>query len=195
MIRLSYLLFLSLTVASSTPNFLSWARGALDDNRCYVSTRQDELDTDCDESDSRISEAELTIQEYLKANKSSTGKFYVQGWRWHTLSLVRDAKRLGGLAQRLADAKSNGNAPNRQFEPLLQAIDFVVDFNMKGLHKIEADLFIPWMRQTIHKISNQPMAKAFTELLDQLDQDRIVVAQMGRSLVRIRIPCHVPRSY
>jgi hypothetical protein len=184
---ISSLLLISFVGASSRPNFLFWTPGAVADQRCSVAAKQ-EVDTETiNDIDSKLSAAESTIQEYLKTNTASTGKFHVQGWRWHTMSLVRDARRLGGLAQRMAASSStapiNDDDPEQKQQPLLRAVDFVIDFNMKGLHKVEADLFIPWMRQTVQTIRNRATVQAFTELLDRLDQDRNMVAQLGHSLV------------
>ena len=42
--------------------------------------------------------AKACILHFLNQTDSSAKSFHVQGWRWHTLSLARDARRLGTLA-------------------------------------------------------------------------------------------------
>lgn len=102
-------------------------------------------------------------------------RFEIQGWRWHTKSLMRDARRLHRLAMR-TDPK---NA-----DVLRDASDYVVGFNLMGLHKIEATLFFPWMREKLTNNSmNKPgLERAFSSAMDVLEGDRKTVARLGRSI-------------
>jgi hypothetical protein len=73
-------------------------------------------------------EDESVIQCYLSASSSDGGEekqFHVQGWRWHTLSLVRDAERLESLAQRLASLSPSSN----NGKALRKGVSHVLDFN------------------------------------------------------------------
>jgi len=77
------------------------------------------------------------IQDFLAAKSKDTKSslledFHIQGWRWHTKSLARDAGRLHKLALKtdIETAKT-----------LKEASDYVVGFNMVGLHRIEGNLF------------------------------------------------------
>jgi len=97
----------------------------------------EEVDSECD-----ISEAEAIISRFLSDDESNRD-FHVQGWRWHTLSLVRDTSRLEKLAMRvLSQATESGFAINSM--PLEKASRHVIDFNMGGLNRIENNLLFPW---------------------------------------------------
>jgi hypothetical protein len=123
------------------------------------------------------------------------GRFHVHGWRWHTLSLVRETKRLQKLAERFQirfsldeeDASTTGSTNNKDApHPLKQAADYVVGFNLKGLHKIEADCFFPWMREKISSLTDgNDVSKAFSTVMDQLEDNRKNVAQLGKSIVSL----------
>jgi hypothetical protein len=106
------------------------------------------------------------------------GKFHVQGWRWHTMSLVREADRLNKLARSLQDSSSDKDLP-----ALTEAVDYVVGFNMKGLHKIENDLFFPWVRKKVSEVNESRVVTAFGTLMDQLECERQAIAELGASLV------------
>ena len=53
-----------------------------------------------------------------------------------------------------------------------------------SLHNIEADLFFPWMRNKVTSSSNKKeISMAFATVMDQLEEDRSKVAQLGQSIV------------
>jgi hypothetical protein len=72
---------------------------------------------------------------------------------------------------------------------LQRAIEYTVNFNMKGLHKIERDVFFPWVRATVvsaipaHDI---PSRKQLRETIDQLEKDHLQLHEWGQALVRRR---------
>ena len=99
--------------------------------------------------------------------------FHIQGWRWHTKSLVRDAGRL----HRLALKSDVTNA-----ETLKDATDFVVGFNLLGLHKIEETLFCPWMREKLTLVPKKELSSAFSSVMDKLENDRQTVDHLGSSI-------------
>lgn len=128
----------------------------------------------------RLDEAEAEIRRYLVSSATAAGTFHVQGWRWHTMSLVRESRRLHRLAVRLRDV---GNTEN--WASLETTADYTVGFNMKGLHRIEKDLFFPWLRIKNKSVPERVVAQAFGKLLDQLERDRQRIETLGTSLVRI----------
>jgi hypothetical protein len=101
--------------------------------------------------------------------------FHIQGWRWHTKSLVRDAGRL----HRLALKSDVTNA-----ETLKDATDYVVGFNLLGLHKIEETLFFPWMREKLTSVPKKELSSAFSYVMDKLENDRRTVDHLGRIISR-----------
>jgi hypothetical protein len=115
--------------------------------------------------------------------------FHIQGWRWHTKSLVRDAGRLHRLAL-------NSDVTNA--ETLKDATDYVVSFNLLGLHKIEETLFFPWMREKLTSVPKKELSSAFSSVMDKLENDRQTVDHLGSSISQNAIlacDTNKPESY
>lgn len=136
-----------------------------------------------------LKEAETCILRFLKTDtKFPKGNdFLVQGWRWHTMSLVREADRLQKLAEFTCDMHGGKeDCLAEKFSQLKCATEYVVGFNMQALHKIEKDLFFPWVRErTLRAVSESDVCTAIDILLDQLESDRRRIEAIGASLVRI----------
>jgi hypothetical protein len=64
-----------------------------------------------------------------------------------------------------------------------QGTDYVIGFSLKGLHKIEVDLFFPWMREKLTSVDKEDLSDAFATVMDQLESDRQKVEQLGDSIV------------
>jgi C4-dicarboxylate-specific signal transduction histidine kinase len=122
---------------------------------------------------------ESVIAKFLSNKKASLQDFHIHGWRWHTMSLVREAERLSSMAQRFQ------TKPVEERHPLQQAADYVIGFNLKGLHKIEADLFFPWMKEKLTAIQERELSQAFATVMDELEKDRKTVAKLGDSIVSL----------
>jgi len=123
---------------------------------------------------------EEEILKYLAFNSrdspsSLLEQFHIQGWRWHTKSFARDARRLHRLA-----LKTNVKTA----ETLKDASDYVIGFNMMGLHKIEATLFFPWMREKLTGglVVKPKVSTSFSSAMDALETDRRTVAQLGKNI-------------
>lgn len=129
----------------------------------------------------KLASAEQKIHQFLSTR--SDGEFYIQGWRWHSMALAREAGLLQKLAQRVLDSGVDSDADSLQ--SLQQAADYVVNFNMKGLHKIEGDLFFPWARNKVSGIVGGETAKAFGLIMDALDKDRKEMDSLGNSVVSL----------
>jgi len=65
---------------------------------------------------------------------------------------------------------------------LEKAAYHVVDFNMKGLHKIENELFFPWLKEKLMNVGEEDSRRAFSKLLEDLEEDRRYVAKLGIAL-------------
>jgi hypothetical protein len=127
-------------------------------------------------------DAEHKIARYLEevSGNNEDGKFHVQGWLWHTMSLVREAKRLNKLALKLEKSKKD----DEQLVVLKQAADYLIGFNMKGLHNIEKDLFFPWMRKQVKKsVTQSDVSMAFDAIMDQLESDRKGIENLGAGIL------------
>jgi hypothetical protein len=143
--------------------------------------------------------AESKIRQYLDVRRNNGGRgdeFLIQGWRWHTMALAREATRLYRLTQ-LVMAKNHSSSSDDleaenpesaavDAEALRRAAEYVVGFNMKGLHRIERDLFFPWVQeQVVDPLarSDRDMSSAVRVVMDQLDHQRRTIDKLGQSLV------------
>lgn len=118
-----------------------------------------------------------------KNNNNFLTKFHIHGWRWHTMSFIYEMKRLNQLAAKMSS--TTGSLPSLQ-----QAVDYVIGFNMKGLHNIERDLFFPWMRKQmktklIPQQSNngKDVVKSFQIVMDELEQNQKLIQGIGLEIV------------
>lgn len=131
---------------------------------------------------------EEEIRKFLASkNRGSSStlleQFHIQGWRWHTKSLARDAGRLRNLA--LKSSLKNSDT-------LKEASDYVVGFNLAGLHRIETSLFFPWMREklTAGDSGKPSLSKVFASAMDALETDRQAVAKLGETIYKkSRVAC------
>ena len=177
------IVYFLVTVSGGLPHRWGFVRG---DDAAGIACRDTATDTVCavphggwdgSEQD-KLAAAEERIIRYLEESTENGGKFHVQGWRWHTMSLVREAGRLQKLTLRMQSSCRVEELP-----ALRMAADYVVGFNMKGLHKIEKDLFFPWVRGKFTAIGESDIAKAFSVVMDQLESDRKTIELLGSSLV------------
>ena len=149
-------------------------------------------------STGRWAESEAKLRHYLLEERPSRGTaFHVQGWRWHTMSLIREADRLQKLAlqtllqeeeqqqQQTNEDDAGTSTTEHRLETLRIATDYVVGFNMKGLHKIEKDLFFPWVRETTCRaVEEEEICRAITDIMEKLESDRRKLEAVGASMVR-----------
>lgn len=144
--------------------------------------------------------ADALIECFLRENvggaNDDTKKFHVHGWRWHTLSLVRDAGRLERLA--LQKIKPTGSDDITAFptksdtgggdSDLDTAAEHVIGFNMKGLFAVEDELFFPWLRSKLVDESSSgvhaaDLRSAFGAVLDGIDAERSFVRKLASQVV------------
>lgn len=125
-----------------------------------------------------LSRAREPIVKFLSDTTPSVDvKFHVQGWRWHTMSLARESERL----QKLAESCSGDS--KGQYDALAKAVNYVVGFNMKGLHKIERDLFFPWVKNKVNGANNPELASAVGAVMDQLELRRQEIEDIGHAML------------
>lgn len=113
-----------------------------------------------------------TLGESLKTLIESGGvpvdkrRFLVNGWRWHTMSVIRDLSRfravLGTLRiafkDRHKEALTKGideeqllDLQMKQTKKVVSCMKFVIGFNWKALMGVETKLFFPWLRDLLPK--------------------------------------------
>lgn len=119
-----------------------------------------------------------TILDFIHENSSSDKSFHVQGWRWHTLSLARDVRRLGTFASLMAQ-----NATIDVNESLEKAVYHVIQFNMKALHRIEDKTFFPWLRTQLSFVNDANLVESFSLVMDDLVEKQKHMADTGSQVV------------
>ena len=168
------LLLLSLVVAGASAGLESVSASPADARCC--SQQPQAL---CDDALPGLEAAEGCILDFLNSEDSSDKIFHVQGWRWHTLSLARDARRLGSLASSLVQNKTLDTNDSS----LEKAVHHVIEFNMKALHRIENNLFFPWLRAQLTSVDDPDIAQAFSVVLDDIIENQRSVSMLGSEVV------------
>jgi hypothetical protein len=146
------------------------------------------------------------------AEEGDDHPFHIQGWRWHSMSLIRDARRLERLSRHLADLLAeweggdddddddDDDFDDDDVESGLDALDraanYVVNFNMAGLFRIQSGPFANFLRG--HLCDGESLgrfcpkerrdaaaeAHAFRDLIDAIDHHRVGSEDAGRELYR-----------
>lgn len=161
-----------------------------------------------DNDSTAVQEAENIIKNFISngsRNDTDGDEFHIHGWKWHTMSLIYEARRLSHIAATLHDRNEQnlqrGEASmmndSSDILALRTVADYTIDFNMRGLHRIENEVFFPMLRQRISSPSssssvfrkmsgndNEIVTAAITTVLNQLDKDRKAVELMGTSVMK-----------
>jgi hypothetical protein len=162
----------------ATETWLSNAKQLIAANPIQSSTTSKE-ETSLQEDERDV---ESTIQSFLSSHPSKADKFYIQGWRWHTLSLIRDSRRLEKYA--IGVFQDSTSCTRDKLDSLQKAADHVINFNLKGLQRIENDVFFPWLREKlINKDMDSNTKKAFQNVMDGVDRDRKQVEEIALSIM------------
>lgn len=133
-------------------------------------------------------------EENKTAEEEDDLPFHIQGWRWHSMSLIRDSRRLERLSMHLANhLTEEGEDMEAGFDALDQAANYVVNFNMAGLFRIQTDLFVNFLR--MHLCDEESLRRvcagrnavaetdAFRDLIQIIDKYRVRSVDVGRELV------------
>lgn len=139
-------------------------------------TRSEEALIDIRGGDAQ-SPAVQTLRRYVAESSTNTGRFHVQGWRWHNMSVIREAERLQKLAQQM---QQQGDADTSR---LAKAADYVVGFNLKALHRVEAMFFPKARKWMADSTTAQPeIVQAFDEVMADLETDKKKMAELGEKI-------------
>ena len=78
-------------------------------------------------------------------------EFLVNGWRWHTASVLRDLGRFERIlaAEERALLKSSHPITTTSASRLVQCHEFVCKFNWDCLTKVETEMFFPFLRDKL----------------------------------------------
>ena len=118
------------------------------------------------------------ISAYLQTQSPRSTRYRVHGWRWHTMSVLRELRLLTNVIQR---------QPSPELLPEL--VHHTVGFNLKGLNQVESKLFFPWLTTKFNLISDEPSRKAFQRMLAGFEAYHKQLIQQGQAVVRALYFC------
>eukprot|EP00559_Dactyliosolen_fragilissimus_P006800 CAMPEP_0184871572 /NCGR_PEP_ID=MMETSP0580-20130426/40796_1 /TAXON_ID=1118495 /ORGANISM="Dactyliosolen fragilissimus" /LENGTH=261 /DNA_ID=CAMNT_0027374249 /DNA_START=473 /DNA_END=1259 /DNA_ORIENTATION=+ len=123
--------------------------------------------------------------------------FHIHGWKWHTLSLVRDCNRLHQLAKTInesigrhgsKDDVSSFSQASYFPAPLEKAIYHVIDFNMAALTNIEDKLFFPWLINKLcdeNDSMDESIKNSFRYVFKQMDRLRMEAKKSRKVIAKL----------
>eukprot|EP01038_Epipyxis_sp_PR26KG_P004944 gene4944-6917_t len=107
----------------------------------------------------------------------SDRRFMINGWRWHTKSVIRDLNRYKAIISNFLSQTSNStststtdynnirNKQKVQINRVISCHNFVCNFNWKALDRVDSKIFFPWLT-TLLPGSAQPL---ISDILEQHD--------------------------
>lgn len=111
--------------------------------------------------------------------------FLINGWRWHTMSVIRDIERFAKLAE--VSQHSSSSKRQEYIDRLYPAYRFAFLFNWRSLRQVEREIFFPWLKLKLPAFAEQEVAKIahfhdeVQTLCDQLNSAVIAAAQTSTS--------------
>ena len=92
----------------------------------------------------------------------------INGWRWHTASVLRDLNRFSLILKDTENEIEKGSSLSsssltltsssltNKIEQINGCHKFVCDFNWKALMRVESELFFPWLTEIL-PVSAKPL--------------------------------------
>ena len=80
-------------------------------------------------------------------------RYVINGWRWHTQSVIRDLDRFVSIVDEAYRKSSKISLSDQELivgSQLFECYRFVCEFNWGGLRRVERDLFFPWFKKLLH---------------------------------------------
>ena len=102
----------------------------------------------------------------------SDRQFLINGWRWHTASALRDLERYSVVIRKIEDASDVNHSDAGTVQDNVQVAlknrvvscyNYVCEYNLKALMKIESELFFPWLQRLLPSASRPLMAEIIQE--------------------------------
>ena len=108
-------------------------------------------------------------------------QFLINGWRWHTASALRDLERYSVVIRKI-EATSDIDGSDEE-DPLvsiknrvISCYNYVCDYNLKALMKIESELFFPWLQRLLPSASRPLMS----EIIQEQAEAKEISKQIGQ---------------
>lgn len=80
--------------------------------------------------------------------------FLINGWRWHTKSVLRDISRFANVIDDSIQKLSSGSKGAKisyilPRDRIVGCHNFVINFNWKALMRVEREIFFPWLQELL----------------------------------------------
>jgi len=127
--------------------------------------------------------------------RKGVGEFHLYGWRWHTMSLIRETNRLQKLASQFQkkatksslSSLSTSTVNDDDIAKLRTAVEYVVGFNLKGMTRVENEVMIPFLRKQLieqhHTNNDNVLQRSFDTIIDHLELEQQYISQIGYQLI------------
>lgn len=145
----------------------------------------------CSADDEANASSFLLQREQQRESKAGFGTYHLHGWRWHSMSVLRELRLLQTLLQ-AGEAEPQQPLPTRAC--VSDLAQHIIGFNMKGLHRVESNLFFPWLKVRFDRILDETGRTAFQRILVTVVQYQQHLIQQGQLMVRGEILSSVVRS-
>ena len=123
--------------------------------------------------------------------------FQIHGWRWHRMAVLHELKHLLTMVrvQQNEQQQQQHQYNNHEYftvSPFWNCtkdwIQHSIGFTMNGLHRVETQLFFPWLHaQLSQHFSNENLEirNALKEILEKVESLQNQLEQQGQTLVRV----------
>lgn len=104
-------------------------------------------------------------------------EFIIQGWRWHTMAVLRDLDRFTKIIQKSQEQASSGSSKDEEERTIKlgKCFDFVFGFNWKSLIRVEKDIFFPWLQDILPDSSK----KLISTIIAKHSRINELIAELG----------------
>lgn len=116
-------------------------------------------------------------------------KFLINGWRWHTASVIRDLNRFENV---LVESEKQQVQTEDISKRISKCFSFVFDFNWKACMRVERELFFPWLQTMLPKSLNYLFEDLYTKhdtinsLIKMLERQCATIASDPKGYSRAR---------
>lgn len=110
-------------------------------------------------------------------------QFLINGWRWHTASVLRDLNRFSDLIKKIK--VSNILISPKETKLIRECCDFVFGFNWKALQRVENEIFFPWLQEILPKIQTSTLFNSISHKQASIAKLSICMTNLCNNLENI----------
>ena len=138
------------------------------------------------ETDSRMKEELRSIIEQGPV-PATDRDFLINGWRWHTKSVLRDISRFINIIDDTVlgmNLKTSRNFSKKddavkldkvQKERIQECFNFVMNFNWKALMRVEREIFFPWLQELLPYAAVQTLLPSLSHVFSTYHEHNMFI--------------------